>query len=219
MMARFSQRNAVLPSSMFCRFRTGSNWRWASDDGHSVGHACPALPVRAVSASLMQPCDGISGLTPDWQARDSDGVMVQTQSSENKQTDPVEPENLTQFLRLVVQRMGSTSPRLPAHAIPLTSKPMNSTDTGYERVSTDQRPGPKNTARIARWQLGFLAAYGGAYASYYLCASTSRWRSTHLKEFPDGPTRRLARSARPTALFYAFGQIINGTLCQRSGRG
>ena len=94
---------------------------------------------------------------------------------------------------------------------------MNSTDTGYERVST-LTSGAENGAHLRGWQLRIFWLLWGAYASYYLCrVNFAVAQPAILKEFPGWTNAQIGTIPSVYAIFYAAGQIINGTLGQRFG--
>src|SRR5512137_285605 len=94
---------------------------------------------------------------------------------------------------------------------------MNSTDTGYERVST-LTPGAETSAHLRGWQWRVFALLWGAYASYYLCrVNFAVAQPAILREFTDWTNARVGTIPSVYAVFYAIGQIVNGTIGQRYG--
>ena len=94
---------------------------------------------------------------------------------------------------------------------------MNPTNTGYERVSTNTLAAD-NGAHLRGWQLRIFWLLWGAYASYYLCrVNFSVAQPAILKEFPDWTYAKIGTIQSVYFVFYAVGQIINGTLGERFG--
>ena len=94
---------------------------------------------------------------------------------------------------------------------------MNSTDTGYERRSRIAA-GADNGAELRGWQLRIFWLLWGGYASYYLCrVNFAVAQPAILKEFPGWTNAQIGTIPSVYAIFYAAGQIINGTLGQRFG--
>jgi sugar phosphate permease len=94
---------------------------------------------------------------------------------------------------------------------------MNPTNTGYERVRTITPPA-QDGAHLRGWQLRIFWLLWGAYASYYLCrVNFAVAQPAILKEFPDWTNAQIGTIPSVYAVFYAAGQIINGTLGQRFG--
>ena len=94
---------------------------------------------------------------------------------------------------------------------------MNPTNTGYERVSP-VTPSAEDGAHLRGWQLRIFWLLWGAYASYYLCrVNFAVAQPAILKEFPDWTNAQIGTIPSVYAVFYAVGQIINGTLGQRFG--
>jgi len=72
--------------------------------------------------------------------------------------------------------------------------------------------------QLRAWQLRIFWLLWSAYASYYLCrVNFAVAQPLILKEFPGWTNAQIGSIPSTYALFYAFGQIINGTLCQRFG--
>lgn len=72
--------------------------------------------------------------------------------------------------------------------------------------------------RISSWQLRVFWLLWTAYASYYLCrVNFAVAQPAILKEFPTWTAAQIGTIPSIYALFYAAGQIINGTLGQRFG--
>jgi len=77
---------------------------------------------------------------------------------------------------------------------------------------------PTTEPRLRAWQLRIFWLLWGAYASYYLCrVNFAVAQPLILKEFPDWTNAQIGTIPSIYALFYAVGQIVNGTLCQRYG--
>jgi sugar phosphate permease len=94
---------------------------------------------------------------------------------------------------------------------------MNPTNTGYERVRTMTSPA-QDGVHLRGWQLRIFWLLWGAYASYYLCrVNFAVAQPAILKEFPDWTNAQIGTIPSVYAVFYAAGQIINGTLGQRFG--
>src|SRR5664279_3263886 len=94
---------------------------------------------------------------------------------------------------------------------------MNPTNTGYERVRTMTYPA-QDGVHLRGWQLRIFWLLWGAYASYYLCrVNFAVAQPAILKEFPDWTNAQIGTIPSVYAVFYAAGQIINGTLGQRFG--
>ncbi|MCX6913639.1 MAG: MFS transporter [Verrucomicrobia bacterium] len=94
---------------------------------------------------------------------------------------------------------------------------MNPTNTGYERVSSNTLAAD-NGALLRSWQLRTFWLLWGAYASYYLCrVNFSVAQPAILKEFPDWTYAKIGTIQSVYFVFYAVGQIINGTLGERFG--
>jgi len=75
-----------------------------------------------------------------------------------------------------------------------------------------------NPADLRRWQWRVFALLWGAYASYYLCrVNFAVAQPAILQEFPDWTNARIGTIPSVYAVFYAIGQIVNGTLGQRYG--
>jgi len=72
--------------------------------------------------------------------------------------------------------------------------------------------------RVASWQLRVFWLLWTAYASYYLCrVNFAVAQPAILKEFPSWTAAQIGTIPSTYALFYAAGQMINGTLCMRLG--
>ncbi|HOK78759.1 MAG TPA: MFS transporter, partial [Verrucomicrobiota bacterium] len=72
--------------------------------------------------------------------------------------------------------------------------------------------------RIAAWQMRVFWLLWTAYASYYLCrVNFAVAQPAILKEFPSWTAAQIGTIPSVYALFYAAGQMINGTLGQRFG--
>lgn len=94
---------------------------------------------------------------------------------------------------------------------------MNPTNTGYERVRTMTSPA-QDGVHLRGWQLRIFWLLWGAYASYYLCrVNFAVAQPAILKQFPDWTNAQIGTIPSVYAIFYAAGQIINGTLGQRFG--
>jgi OPA family glycerol-3-phosphate transporter-like MFS transporter len=94
---------------------------------------------------------------------------------------------------------------------------MNPTNSGHERVSTITSPA-EDGVHLRGWQLRIFWLLWGAYASYYLCrVNFAVAQPAILKEFPDWTNAQIGTIPSVYAVFYAAGQIINGTLGQRFG--
>jgi len=94
---------------------------------------------------------------------------------------------------------------------------MNPTNTGHERVRSITSPA-QDGVHLRGWQLRIFWLLWGAYASYYLCrVNFAVAQPAILKEFPDWTNAQIGTIPSVYAVFYAAGQIINGTLGQRFG--
>jgi len=79
-------------------------------------------------------------------------------------------------------------------------------------------PASDNGAHLRGWQLRIFWLLWGAYASYYLCrVNFAVAQPAILKEFPAWTNAQIGTIPSVYAIFYAVGQIINGTLGQRFG--
>jgi sugar phosphate permease len=79
-------------------------------------------------------------------------------------------------------------------------------------------PASHNGAHLRGWQLRIFWLLWGAYASYYLCrVNFAVAQPLILKEFPDWTNAKIGTIPSVYAIFYAVGQIINGTLGERLG--
>ena len=75
---------------------------------------------------------------------------------------------------------------------------------------------PPPTLRFWQWRIFWLL--WGAYASYYLCrVNFAVAQPAILKEFPSWTSAQIGTIPSVYAVFYAIGQIVNGTLGQRYG--
>ncbi len=75
---------------------------------------------------------------------------------------------------------------------------------------------PPPTLRFWQWRIFWLL--WGAYASYYLCrVNFAVAPPAILKEFPSWTSAQIGTIPSVYAVFYAIGQIVNGTLGQRYG--
>ena len=84
-------------------------------------------------------------------------------------------------------------------------------------AATATKP-PTDETRLRAWQLRIFWLLWGGYASYYLCrVNFAVAQPLILKEFPDWTNAQIGAIPSTYAFFYAIGQIINGTLCQRYG--
>ena len=73
-------------------------------------------------------------------------------------------------------------------------------------------------AELRSWQLRIFWLLWGAYASYYLCrVNFAVAQPAILKEFPSWTNAQIGTIPSVYAMFYAAGQMINGTLGQRFG--
>jgi sugar phosphate permease len=71
---------------------------------------------------------------------------------------------------------------------------------------------------LRSWQLRIFWLLWGAYASYYLCrVNFAVAQPLLLKEFPTWTHAQVGTIPSIYAIFYAVGQLINGTLGQRYG--
>jgi OPA family glycerol-3-phosphate transporter-like MFS transporter len=79
--------------------------------------------------------------------------------------------------------------------------------------------GPKpDEQHLRSWQLRIFWLLWSAYASYYLCrVNFAVAQPLILKEFPDWTNAQIGLIPSTYAIFYAIGQIVNGTLCERYG--
>jgi sugar phosphate permease len=75
-----------------------------------------------------------------------------------------------------------------------------------------------NEPRLRAWQLRIFWLLWGAYASYYLCrVNFAVAQPLILKQYPDWTNAQIGAIPSTYAIFYALGQIVNGTLCERFG--
>lgn len=73
-------------------------------------------------------------------------------------------------------------------------------------------------AQLRAWQWRIFWLLWTAYASYYLCrVNFAVAQPLILKTFPDWTHAQVGAIPSTYAVFYALGQIVNGTLCQRWG--
>ncbi len=80
--------------------------------------------------------------------------------------------------------------------------------------ATPSHPG----ASLRAWQLRIFWLLWGAYASYYLCrVNFAVAQPLILREFTTWTNAQVGTIPSIYAMFYAAGQIINGTLCHRYG--
>ncbi|MGD0538057.1 MAG: MFS transporter [Verrucomicrobiota bacterium] len=71
---------------------------------------------------------------------------------------------------------------------------------------------------LRSWQFRIFWLLWGAYASYYLCrVNFAVAQPLLLKTFPDWTNAKVGSIPSVYAVFYAVGQIVNGTLGQRYG--
>jgi MFS transporter, OPA family, glycerol-3-phosphate transporter len=81
-------------------------------------------------------------------------------------------------------------------------------------MSAARGPAP----HLPSWQWRIFWLLWGAYASYYLCrVNFSVAQPVILKEFPTWTNTQIGMIPSIYAMFYAAGQIVNGTLGQRYG--
>ena len=94
---------------------------------------------------------------------------------------------------------------------------MNPTPTGF--ASTAANPTVAVSADHLRgWQLRIFWLLWSAYASYYLCrVNFAVAQPAILKEFPGWTNAQIGTIPSVYAVFYALGQIVNGTLGGRFG--
>ncbi len=72
--------------------------------------------------------------------------------------------------------------------------------------------------RLRAWQQRIFWLLWSGYASYYLCrVNFAVAQPLILKEFPSWTNAQIGMIPSTYAIFYAIGQIVNGTLCQRFG--
>ncbi len=73
-------------------------------------------------------------------------------------------------------------------------------------------------ADLRSWQLRIFWLLWTAYASYYLCrVNFAVAQPLILREFPDWTNTQVGAIPSTYAVFYAVGQIVNGSLCARWG--
>src|SRR5215207_8894763 len=71
---------------------------------------------------------------------------------------------------------------------------------------------------LRAWQLRTFWLLWSAYAAYYLCrVNFAVAQPLILKEFPNLTNAQVGSIPSTYAIFYAAGQIVNGTLCERFG--
>lgn len=72
--------------------------------------------------------------------------------------------------------------------------------------------------QLRAWQWRIFWLLWTAYASYYLCrVNFAVAQPLILKEFPGLTNAEVGAIPSTYAIFYAIGQVVNGTLCQRWG--
>jgi MFS transporter, OPA family, glycerol-3-phosphate transporter len=82
------------------------------------------------------------------------------------------------------------------------------------QTKTTQPP----SASLSCWQWRVFWLLWGAYASYYLCrVNFAVAQPMILKEFPNWTNAQVGSIPSIYAIFYAIGQIVNGTIGQRYG--
>jgi sugar phosphate permease len=80
------------------------------------------------------------------------------------------------------------------------------------------KPNHPTEAALASWQSRIFWLLWSAYASYYLCrVNFAVAQPLILKEFPTWTSAQVGTIPSVYAVFYAVGQIVNGTLGQRYG--
>ena len=76
----------------------------------------------------------------------------------------------------------------------------------------------KKDKSVRSWQLKIFWLLWGGYASYYLCrVNFAVAQPLILKEFPDWTMAQIGAIPSIYAIFYAAGQMINGTIGQKYG--
>jgi sugar phosphate permease len=71
---------------------------------------------------------------------------------------------------------------------------------------------------LRAWQWRIFWLLWTAYASYYLCrVNFAVAQPLILRDFPDWTNARIGLIPSTYSVFYAVGQLVNGTLCQRFG--
>ena len=76
----------------------------------------------------------------------------------------------------------------------------------------------QSDAALRSWQLRIFWLLWTAYASYYLCrVNFAVAQPLILKEFPDWTNAQVGAIPSTYAIFYAIGQVVNGSLCTRWG--
>ena len=77
---------------------------------------------------------------------------------------------------------------------------------------------PESNPQLRAWQWRIFWLLWTAYASYYLCrVNFAVAQPLILKEFPHLTNTQIGAIPSTYAIFYAIGQMVNGTLCQRWG--
>lgn len=87
---------------------------------------------------------------------------------------------------------------------------------------TDSAPSakvsPAGETMLRSWQTRIFWLLWGAYAAYYLCrVNFAVAQPLILKEFPTWSSTHIGMIPSTYAIFYAIGQMVNGTLCARFG--
>ena len=71
---------------------------------------------------------------------------------------------------------------------------------------------------LRSWQLRIFWLLWSAYAAYSLCrVNFAVAQPLILKEFPTWTSAQIGTIPSTYAIFYAIGQMVNGTLCARFG--
>ncbi len=79
-------------------------------------------------------------------------------------------------------------------------------------------PTADSNPQLRAWQWRIFWLLWTAYASYYLCrVNFAVAQPLILKEFPNLSNTEIGAIPSTYAVFYAIGQVVNGTLCQRWG--
>ncbi|HNQ74438.1 MAG TPA: MFS transporter [Verrucomicrobiota bacterium] len=88
-------------------------------------------------------------------------------------------------------------------------------------MSPSPAPGPApqvGDSVLRAWQTRIFWLLWGAYAAYYLCrVNFAVAQPLILKEFPSWSSAHVGMIPSTYAIFYAIGQMVNGTLCARYG--
>lgn len=86
-------------------------------------------------------------------------------------------------------------------------------------ATTTPANGPTADEQILRsWQTRIFWLLWSAYAAYYLCrVNFAVAQPLILKEFPTWTSAQIGTIPSTYAIFYAIGQMVNGTLCARFG--